>query len=209
MGFITLNLWFDSDGEHNFPLTLWITEMKTQNLLGMNFCKEQINRIHFDLPGIELKKPSNTFCYGSLQLNKLFPFVSQILTIRIPYSMYIDPKTTRCFKYAPQDPNKSFPPGSTFLPNRKAVSSGLNFINILCTRFEKTLPIVMENNKNHIITLVKGKIGYSLLDVIDHEFPKYQIRNTTELTNAILTENEEFNDCFLLHATVPAQDIDD
>ena len=96
MGFITLNLWFDSEGEHHFPLILWITEMATQNLLGMNFCKEQISRIHFDLPGIELKNPPNTFCYGSLQLNKLFPFVSQILTIRIPYSMYIDPKTTGC-----------------------------------------------------------------------------------------------------------------
>ena len=209
MGYITLKLYYDSDGQHNFPLTVWITEMKTQNLLGMNFCQEQVNKIHFDLPGIELKRPINTFCYGSLQLNKCYPYVSQILSVRIPHSMYIEPKTTRCYKFAPENPKNSFPPGSTFLPNRKAVSTGLNFINVLCTRFEKTLPIVMENNKNHTITLVKGTIGYSLLDVLDQEIPKYQVRNPTELAYAILNENEEYNDCFLLHSTIPSQDMND
>ena len=209
MGYISLRLYYDSDGQHNFPLTIWITEMKTQNLLGMNFCQEQVNKIHFDLPGIELKKPTNTFCYGSLQLNKSYPYVSQIFSVRIPYSMYIEPKTTRCYKFAPENTKNSFPPGSTFLPNRKAVSTGLNFINVLCTRFEKTLPIVMENNKNHTITLVKGTIGYSMLDVIDKEIPKYQIRNPTEPAYTILSENEEYNDCFLLHSTIPSQDMND
>ena len=94
-------------------------------------------------------------------------------------------------------------------PNRKAVSTGLNFINVLCTRFEKTLPIVMENNKNHTIILVKGTIGYSMLDVIDKEIPKYQITNPTELAYTILSENEEYNDCFLLHSTIPSQDMND
>ena len=149
MGYISLRLYYDSDGQHNFPLTVWITEMKTQNLLGMNFCQEQINKIHFDLPGIELKRPLNTFCYGSLQLNKVYPYVSQILTVKIPHSMYIELKTTRCYKFASENAN-SFPPGSTFLPNRKAVSTRPNFINVLCTQFEKTLPIVMENNKAKI-----------------------------------------------------------
>ena len=209
MGYITLKLYYDSDGQHNFPLTVWITEMKTQNLLGMNFCQEQVNKIHFDLPGIELKRLINTFCYGNLQLNKCYPYISQILSVRIPHSMYIEPKTTRCYKFAPKNTNNSFPPGSTFLPNRKAVSTGLNFINVLCTRFEKTLPIVMENNKNHTITLVKGTIGYSMLDVLDQEIPKYQIRNPTELAYAILNENEEYNDCFLLHSTIPSQDMND
>ena len=175
MGYISLGLYYDSDGQHNFPLTVWITEMTTQNLLGMSFCQEQINKTHFDLPGVELKRPLNTFCYGSLQLNEVNPYVSQILTVNIPHSMYIEPKTTRCYKFASENAKNSFPPGSTFLLNRKAVSTGLNFINILCTRFEKTLPIVMENNKNHTITRVKGTIGYSMLDVIVKENPKYQI----------------------------------
>ena len=67
----------------------------------------------------------------------------------------------------------------------------------------------MENNKNHTITLGKGTIGYSMLDVIDKEIPKYQIRKPTELAYTILSENEEYNDCFLLHATIPSQDLND
>ena len=35
----------------------------------------------------------------------------------------------------------------------------------------------MENNKNHQITLPKGRIGFSSLDVSDKHEPKYQIRD--------------------------------
>ena len=38
-----------------FKLPVLITEMKTQNLLGMDFRQKQVSGIHFDLPGIELK----------------------------------------------------------------------------------------------------------------------------------------------------------
>ena len=85
LGHATINFHFDPDGLHQFPLTVWITEMKTPNLLGMNFIQLQISGIHIDLPGIELRYPEKTFCYGSFNQNKTFPFVSQILTVRIPY----------------------------------------------------------------------------------------------------------------------------
>ena len=57
IGFATLPFSYDPDGQFSFPLTVWITEMKTQNLLGMDFCQKQVSDIHFDLPGIELKEP--------------------------------------------------------------------------------------------------------------------------------------------------------
>ena len=57
--------------------------------------------------------------------------------------------------------------------------------------------------------LPKGRIGFSSLDVADKEEPKYQIRNPYELTNAILTTDDTYNDCFLLHSTTPAQSSDD
>ena len=31
--------------------------MRTQNLLGMDFCQMQVSGIHIDLPGIELENP--------------------------------------------------------------------------------------------------------------------------------------------------------
>ena len=63
----------------------------------------------------------------------------------------------------------------------------------------------MENNKNYQITLPKGPIGFSSLDVSDKDEPKYQIRDPYELTNAILSTNEQYNDCFLLHSTISSQ----
>ena len=160
IGLATLTFSYDPDGQFTFPLTVCITEMKTQNLLGMDFCQKQVSGIHFELPGIELKEPPNTVCYGSLHQNKLNPFISRILTIRTPHAMHIEAKSARCWKYSPEDPHAHSPPGSTFQPNRNAVATGLPFVNVLCTQTESKLPVLMENNKNHQITLPKGRIVF-------------------------------------------------
>ena len=190
IGFAILTISYDPDGQFSFPLMVWSTEIKTQNLLGKDFCQKQVSGIHFDLPGIELKEPPNTVCYGSLHQNKSYPFISQILTIRTPHSMHIEAKSARCWKYSPEDPHANFPPGSTFHPNRNAVATSLSFVNVLCTQSESKLPILMGKNKNHQITLPKGRIGFSPLDVSDKDEPKYQVRDPYELTNAILSTNE-------------------
>ena len=209
IGFATLTFSYDPDGQFSFPLTVWINEMKAQNILGMDFCQNQVSGIHFDLPGIEPKEPPNTVCYGSLHRNKSYSFISQILTIRTPHAMHVEAKSARCWKYSPEDPHAHFPPGSTFYPNRNPVATGLTFVNVLCTRSESKLPILMENNKNHQITLTKGRIGFSSLDVSDTDKPKYQVRDPYKLTNAILSTNQQYNDCFLLHSTIPSQSHDE
>ena len=76
-------------------------------------------------------------------------------------------------------------------------------------RSECNLPILIENNKNNQITLPKGQIGFSSLDVVNRDERKYQIRSPYELTNAIISTDERYNDCFLLHSTVPAQSSDE
>ena len=140
---------------------------------------------------------------------KTFPYVSRILTVRLLYTMHVDAKSARCWKYSPGDPKSLFPPGSTFQPNRETVSTGLVFVNIICTQPEPNLPILIETDKNHQITLPMGRIAFSSLDVADKGGPKYQIRNPYELTNAIITTDDKYNDCFLLHSTNPAQSPDD
>ena len=173
----------------------------------MNFCRNQVSGIHFDLTGIEHIEPPNTVCYGSLHQNKSYPFISQILTIRTPHAMHIEAKSARCWKYSPEDPHAHFPPGSTFQPNRNAVTT--QFVNVLCTQLESKLPILMENYKNHQITLPKGRIGFSSLDVSDKGESKYRIRDPYELIKAILSTNEQYNDCFLLRSTIPSQSYDE
>ena len=209
ISYATMDFSYNPNREYTFPLTVWITEMRTQNLLGMDFCQNQASGIHFDLPGIELRQPPKTFCYGSLHQNKTFPYVSRIVTVRLPYIMLVDAKNARCWKYSPEDPRYLFPPGSTFQTNMDAVATGLIFVNIIGTQPEPTLPILIENNKNHQITLPNGRIGFSFLDVADKEERKYQIRKPYELTNAIIQTDDKYNDCFLLHSTIPAQSPDD
>ena len=196
IGYASITFSYDPDGQFIFPLTVWITETRTQNLLGMDFCQKQVSEIQFDLPRVEIKNPAKSICYGSFHQNKSYPHLSQILTIRTPYTMYIDAESARCWKYSPTDTHIHFPPGSTFQPNRTAVATGLSFINTLCTRSESNLPVLMENNKNHQITLPKGRIGFSSLDVVDRDEPRYQIRSHYELTNAIISTEERYNDCF-------------
>ena len=205
IGYATITFSYDPDGQLIFPLTVWITEMRTQNLLGMDFCQKQVSGIQFDLPGIEINNPPKSICYGSFHQNKSYPHLSQILTIRTPYTMLFFAKSARCWKYLPTNTHKHFPRGSTFPSNRTAVATGLSFINTLYTRSECNLPILMENNKNHQITLPRGRVGFSSLDVVDRDEPKYQIRSPYELTNAIISTDKRYNDCFLLHSTVPAQ----
>ena len=123
--------------------------------------------------------------------------------------MCIDAKKARCWKYSPADTHTHFPPGSTFQANRPAVATGLSFINTLCTRSEESFPILRENNENYQITLPKRRIGFSSLDVVDQDEPKYQIRSPYELTTAIISTDEQNNDFFLLHSTVPAQSSDE
>ena len=156
IGFAALTFSYDTEGQFSFPLTVWITEMKTQNLLGMDFCQKQVSVILFDLRGIELKEPRNTVCYESFHQNKSYPFILQILTVRIPHAMHREARSAGCWKYSPEDPHAHFPRGSNFHPNRNAVATGLSFVNVLCTQSESKLPILMENNENHQITLHKG-----------------------------------------------------
>ena len=148
----TLKFSYEPDGQFSFPLTVWITEMKTQNLLGVDFCQKQVSGIHFDLPVYELKEPPNTVCYGSLHRKKSYPFSSHILTIRTPHGMHIESKSARCWKYSPEDPHAHFLAGSTFHPNHNAVATGLSFAKVLCTQSESKPPISTESNKTYRIT---------------------------------------------------------
>ena len=119
IGYATMDFSYDPNGEHTFPLTVWIKEMRTQNLLGMDFCQNQASGTHFDLPGIELRQPPKTFCYGSLHQNKTFPYVSRILTVREPYTMLVDAKIARCWKSSPGTQNLASRLDQCFNPTEK------------------------------------------------------------------------------------------
>ena len=115
----------------------------------------------------------------------------------------------RCCRYSPEDPNSYFPPGLTFQPNWKAVSTGLIFVSISFTQSEPALPIMIENNKNHKLTLPKKRNRIFSPDVTNKEEPKSHFRKLYELTNPITTTDIKYKDCFLLHSTILAQSSND
>ena len=98
IGYATITFSYDPDGQFIFPLTVWITKMRTQDLLGMLFCQKQVSVMHFDLPGIGIKNLPKSICYGSFHQNKSYPHLLQILTSRTLYTMCIDAKSARCWK---------------------------------------------------------------------------------------------------------------
>ena len=60
IGYATIKFSYDPNGEITFPLTVWITEIRTQNLLGMDFCQSQASgfiSIYLALSYGSLQKP--------------------------------------------------------------------------------------------------------------------------------------------------------
>ena len=147
IGQTTLSFSFDSDGENQFEPRKWITETQTSNLLGIEFCRQYVSKLHFEIPAIELKTTANAICYGNMCSRKPYPFVSKIHTIRTPHQIHIDAKTSRACNYSSDDRSKNFQPGTTFVPHRHSVKSRLDFVNILCTQSETYLPILMKTTK--------------------------------------------------------------
>ena len=87
--------------------------------------------------------------------NKTLPVRLKDTPTRIPHEIHIDAKIYRVWKYSSEDKSKNFPPGTTFVPHRHSVKSGLDFVKVVCTQSENYLPILMENNRNHQITMNK------------------------------------------------------
>ena len=66
IGHTTLSFSFDSDGEHQFGLGIWITETQTSKLLEMEFCRQYVSKMHFEIPPVEIKRKANLICYGNM-----------------------------------------------------------------------------------------------------------------------------------------------
>ena len=126
-----------------------------------------------------------------------------ITTVWIPHRIHVDAKTSCVYKYRPEGEQTTFAPGTTFIPHQKVANTGLDFVNILRAQSEEYLNILMEYNKNHQINLDKGILGYSAFNILDFERPKHQIKVCVKIVNCILSENDQYNECFLLQSTLP------
>ena len=84
---------FDTDGKYPTNHKVWITEERTVNLLGIDFCHLFLKALYFDIPAVELKSEDGVISYGLLNNDKEYPNVSKIETIRLkdPYISHTAP----------------------------------------------------------------------------------------------------------------------
>ena len=66
---------YHTDGHFSLPLALWMTDFKTHNFLGIDFCREQLSGIYFDFPEIELKEPPLCVMEAFIRTNLTFSFL--------------------------------------------------------------------------------------------------------------------------------------
>ena len=48
-------------------------------------------------------------------------------------------------------------------------------------------------------------MAYSSLHISDYDRPKYRIKDFVQMVNSILTEDDQYSECFLLHSTIPCE----
>ena len=201
LGFTALTSFFDTDGKYRADHKVWITEEKTSNLIGIDFCHNYLKALYFDIPAVELKDEKGVLSYGSLNNEKEYPQVSKIDAVILPQPLYIPPKSTYLYKHkvcgGDANSGKLFSKGTSFVPHRTTIKTELVFINTICTKPEKSIPLLVENHKNHQITLNKGLIGFTISDFTDNGH-KYSIRDCNEFTYSVISRCEELESCFEL-----------
>ena len=122
--------------------------------------------------------------------------------VLIHQPLYILPKSTFLYKQKCSEQD-IFPEGTSFVPNRNTVKTELCFIYTICTKKEKQTPLLIENHKNHQVTLNKGIIGFTIGD-ITHNAQKYSIRDCKEFTYWVINRSEELDSCFMLNTITKA-----
>ena len=84
IGYTMLTSYFDTDGKYKANHRVWVTEEKTSNLRGVDFCHTFLKALYFDILAVELKtSDKGVLNYGSLNNQKQFPKVSKMNAVII------------------------------------------------------------------------------------------------------------------------------
>ena len=79
IGHIAIQSCFDNDGKCPSNHKVWVTEEKTANLLGVDFCHLFFKALFFDISAVELKSKEIVVSYGLINNNEEYVNVSQIV----------------------------------------------------------------------------------------------------------------------------------
>ena len=78
LGYTTIQSSFETDGKYTVPHKVFVTKEQRQNIIGIDFCHLFLKALHFDIPAVELKTERNLICYGSLNNEKDYPYITEM-----------------------------------------------------------------------------------------------------------------------------------
>ena len=184
LGYTTIQSSFETDGKYTVPHKVFVTKEQRQNIIGIDFCHLFLKALHFDIPAV-LKTERNLNCYGSLNNEKDYPYITEMTALNIAQLIFLQQKSTQLYKQ--KHPSQAlFSPGTYFMPHIDVAKTDLVFVNTLCPQPEEFPSIFMENQKNHPIQINRGIIGYAICDITEKPIQRYNIKNCTEITSTIL-----------------------
>ena len=201
LGYTTIQSSFETDGKYTVHHKVSVTKEQRQNIIGIDFCHLILKALQFDIPAVKVKTERNLICYGSLNNEKDYPYITKMTALNIAQPIFLKQKSTHLHKQ--KHPSQAlFPTETYFMPHINVAKTDLIFVNTLSPQSEEFLPIFMENQKNHPIQIKSGIIGYAMCDITAKPIQRYNIKNCAEFTSTILNEIEDYNSCFILNTVV-------
>ena len=91
---------FDTDGKYPSNHKVWITEEKTANLLGVDFCHLFLKAHYFDIPAVELKSKEGVISYGLMNKDKEYPNVSNFVSNNLKEPLFNPARSTYLYKHS-------------------------------------------------------------------------------------------------------------
>ena len=200
-GHTSIQYCFDTDGKYPSNPKVWVTEEKTANLLGVEFFHLFLKTLYFVIPAVELRSKEGVISYGLMNTDKEYPNVSKNVAINLKEPLFIPVRSTYLIKHS-AEPSPYFEKRTTFLTHMKTTKTELVFINTVLTQIEQSLPIVIENQKDHPVTLNKCVLGHAVTDIQGYEDKIFAIHDCDEFSTRFLNESSEFDSCSMLNTVV-------
>ena len=124
----TIQSSFETDGKYTIPQKVFVTKEQRQNIIGIDFCHLFLKALHFDIPAVDIKIERNLICYGSLNNEKDYPYITNMTALNIAQPIFLQQKSTQLYKQ--KHPSQAlFPPGTCFMPHINVAKTDLVFVN--------------------------------------------------------------------------------
>ena len=96
LGYTTIQFSFETDGKYTVPHKVFVTKEQRQNIISIDFCHLFLKTLHFDIPAVELKTKRNLICYGPLNNEKNYPYITKMTALNIAQPIFLQQKSTNC-----------------------------------------------------------------------------------------------------------------